>query len=180
MISVKLQVQKIGTPPLQRLESFESFSIPFVQEEIIALANVVKDRMIQIISGRKLHQNRGKSQLENNIRVEIIVQAKNSLVVGIGNISELNNIAPYWKRLNEGFTPPTTGKKVPLGSFTPGEAPDSAKSGGVWNIGDLYFTFVDKKLHKSVKPFSYIDIAETEGYRAFISIQKRIENLVRK
>jgi len=180
MISVRLETTIVrGKNPITRLDEFERITIPFAQEELIAVANAVKDRMLEIISSGKKHKNKGNSALENNIKTEILERNNNKIDIGVGKISDLNEKAPYWLRLNGGFTPPTTGKKVPLGSFTPEEAPDSAKSGGVWNVGDLHFCFVDKKIHKAVKPFNYIDIAEAEGQRILRSIQKRIENMMK-
>jgi len=175
MISIKVEIQTHGINPLKRLDYFETFTVPYAQEQLIAVAEVVRDSMRSIISNRKINKNKSQSKLEKAINVDIIGQGTRVLMVGIGRITEL---PPYWKALNEGFTPPTIGKSVAVGSFSDG-APDSTKSGGNWNVGQGVSTFFDKKIHKSVAPFNYIDLAEVEGYRVLQDMQKRIQNLIK-
>lgn len=178
MIKVSVQIQTKGTPPLQRLDYFETWTVPFMQEQLIALANVVKDTMRSLIEQRKRKRYADKDSLEKAINVDIVMQTPSSLIVGIGKISTL---PLYWKALNDGFTPPTINKLIAGGSFSDG-APDPAKSGGIWYAGQGWklYTFFDKKIHKSVAPFNYIDIAEAEGYKVLIDIQNRISNLIKK
>ena len=178
MIQVSVKIEVKGSPPIDRLDTFETWTVPFMQEQIIALANVVKDTMRSLIEQRKRKRFAEKSTLEKAINVETVLQTSTNLIVGIGKISEL---PLYWKALNDGFTPPTINKLVELGSFSDG-APDPSKSGGIWYAGQGWklYTFFDKKIHKTVTPFNYIDIAEAEGYRVLSDIQNRISNLIKK
>jgi hypothetical protein len=177
MIRLSVKIDTRGTPPLHRLKYFETWTVPFMQEQLIALANVVKDTMRSLIEQRKRKRFVDKSTLEKAINVDIIFQTSNVLVVGVGKISEL---PLYWRALNDGFTPPTINKFIAGGSFSDG-APDPSKSGGIWYAGQGWklYTFFDKKIHKSVAPFNYIDLAEAEGYKVLIDIQKRISNLIK-
>ncbi len=175
MIRVSVQIETRGVSPLKRFDYFETFTVPFVQQEIIAVAEVVRDSMRSIIANRKIHKNKGQSKLEKAIDVDIVGQGSHVLVVGVGRIIGL---PPYWKALNDGFTPPTIGNFVANGSFSDG-APSSDRSGGVWNVGQGVSSFFDKKLHKTVAPFNYIDLAEAEGYKVLQDVQKRIQNLIK-
>lgn len=76
--------------------------------------------------------------------------------VGVGRKSQL---APYWSVVNYGgYSPPTTGKYVPLGAFPDG-APVAGKTGGTWNVGAGNYTFLDDKYPKQeIRPMNYIEI----------------------
>lgn len=176
MIKVKVITETKGTNPLKRLDYFESFTLPFSQAQLISVADTVRDEMVNVINIMKRNKTSSPDSLENKIETEILDRSLENIMIGIGRIALL---PIYWKTLNDGFTPPTTDKKVPMGSFQ-GSAPDSTMSGGIWNIpGNFMFTDTTYP-HKYVKPFNYIEIADQLGNSLMRDIDRRIRVMIQK
>jgi hypothetical protein len=176
MIKVKVVTKTIGTKPKKRLDYFESFTLPFSQEQLIEVADMVKDEMRSVINTMKRNKTTSTDSLESKIDSEILNRTAENIMIGIGRIALL---PAYWRAVNDGFTPPTTGKKVPMGSFQ-GNAPDSNMSGGIWNIpGNFMFTDTTFP-HQYVKPFNYIEIADQLGNSIMRDINRRIASMIQK
>lgn len=92
------------------------------QQRVRVAGHHTADHMKETISTSKKRHSLG-SNLEDNIQAETL-STTGGIEVGIGRISLLKSVAPYFEVLNDGgYVPYSTAKGAPLGSFE-GDRPD--------------------------------------------------------
>ncbi|HUW89203.1 MAG TPA: hypothetical protein VMV43_01650 [Candidatus Nanopelagicaceae bacterium] len=151
-----VKITKTGRPPVDFIRKVTVDLQRELQNEIFLSAEDTAQIMQSILmsSGYKL------DKLANAIKAEFS-NTEHGLIGGIGKIADLpksDKGEDYWEAFNAGFKPGASGTYVPLGSFG-GEAPDSNKSGGHWDVGAGNWTFLDtNQTKKPIPPLSYVDI----------------------
>jgi len=145
-------VDKLGS--LQRyLEN-----IPFVAAEgrLYDMGDKLIDYIIEIIDSSRKRPDNGSHVLENawlgNIE-ELINDPGKRLVIGIGKISKLKELAPYWEVLNDGgYIPPAN-----MGYFGDNfRAPEAGGAGEDWKHTGKGSNFHFMRPSKAIEGIDYI------------------------
>jgi hypothetical protein len=106
-------VTKYGDPFDEILKEVKADN-EVMMEKFRQLGYDTAEKMISIIIQNKLRPQAGQDlDLENHIDVEFFEDGW-----GVGDIAELNDIAPYWAAINFGSAH-MVGRRVPSGAFSP-------------------------------------------------------------
>jgi hypothetical protein len=131
--------------------------------EILKSGQETPDKMKSFIKDAKKRPQAGEpARLENAIDMELILEGKNIIGWGVGNIERLNREAPHWHFVNfgvsqNGMVIPGRGKIVPVGGFSPGEPrpnPESFQEGR-WQVGGGNYVF--QATQGIREPLNYIE-----------------------
>ncbi len=148
------------------------------QSEAFEMGLRLTEYMQNYINSRR--KRRGSTgNLANSITFEAISTAPAMVGWGIGNISVLNQQAPYWYVINYGKTVggtpfiPGGGKIVP-GSFE-GTAPSSALAGGVQKFNYKDGSGFSMKPANPVRPINYIQAGRFRMSNKIRSIIRKIK-----
>ena len=110
-----------------------------IRQTLLTMANSTRDTMISTIRSFKTRTG-SNGRLEQAINVYTEVMSKDYMVIGVGQIAELNRIAPYWALVNWGGMVSPRARLVP-GAFQPGDQePDPALAGT--RVGREYFEYM--------------------------------------
>jgi hypothetical protein len=157
---INVTVEWSGKQGMEKLIKYiEDDSILFeAQAAMLDVADATVDNMRTTIKENKKRPSKGDN-LERNIDKEII-NSTGGVEIGIGNIKQLKQEAPYFEVLNTGGYVPNYGRKVPVGSFAPGEPKPSSEHSreGHWQVGQGSYTFAAKK---AIEGIFYIEKAIT-------------------
>ena len=149
-----------GKNPISWIREVEGRIYFEFQYRLMELGELTAERMKGIVtsSGYKL------DKLANAIDSKIL-QSVAGVVIGIGEIAKMpksDQGNTYWEAFNDGFTPGSSNKLVPLGSFD-GNAPSIGHTGSKWQVGTGNYTFLDNiPVKRTVEPLRYIQISEKE------------------
>jgi hypothetical protein len=173
MFTVRLYGPKGGMLEVTKL--MHNFHTNVLKNSIKKQAYWAAGKFKEHIISSKKRGSLGSSDLANAINVEVVGDG-----YGVGNITTLNMVAPYWQVLNSGKTRqgrkfvPGNGMIVPKGSFQEGyggSQPVVWGSGGLWTIGGAEgkFAFRAKKFMEGNR---YIDLTLQDARFKFNSTIK--------
>lgn len=140
-MSVSIRIIRKGKPLKQVLIESKN-SEKLLAQQVKQLGMETEAKINAIIQQNKKRPG-GNNKLEQSMTLEYF---GDGISWGVGNISYLNAMVPYWKAVNWGSAH-IIGLQVPMGGFTPGESKPSAGSfrAGRWQPGTNEYSFTSKK-----------------------------------
>lgn len=172
MFSLKVITSRKGSNALKFLQNIPTRFYPEMQEKLVGVAEEAVKNMQEAITKGKVRPDLGTNKLEKSITMELISTHPGGVIIGIGNITKMNQEAPYWSMIDAGgIIPPHI---VPAGFFTPGDPKPNQDSfrDGNWvttrsvvadATGNAGYCFIPKK---PIEGIHYISIATQSLLRA--------------
>jgi hypothetical protein len=166
MFTLKVIISRKGNDVLRFLQNIPSSLYPEMQDKLVEVADNTVDNMREAIVKGKVRPDLGTNYLEKSITRDLISTHPGGVIIGIGNITKMNQEAPYWSMIDAGgIIPPHF---VPLGYFEPGNPKPDSESfrQGNWQkagAGEGGYTFIPRK---PIDGIHYISIATQNLLRA--------------
>ena len=167
---VTIKVESHGKDPFQFLEEVTGRIHFDFRKRLVGLGEDCANRMIEIIESSRKRPDKGTHLLENNIKSEIL-NSIGGVTIGIGNIQDLKQNAPYFEVLDAGgYVPPMN-----VGYFGDSfRAPEPGGYGEDWKHTGKGSGFHLINPTKAIEGINYIGISARELRD---SIEKSIEEL---
>lgn len=174
-MKLRIRVRREGPGFDERIQSLKLININ-IKTSLINLGNATKSHMGLVIKQNKRREG-GNSVLEKSIKIYTEPLGKHRFDVGIGLVSEMDRLAPYWAVINWGGYSGGTKKSMATGRGIPGyfgdhQPPLAMKHGGTerWHYAKGFFLM---KPHQPISPMNYIE--KTSAWIRTILASKRLK-----
>lgn len=111
----------------------------------------------EIIMKEKIKESISRAESSGNLENSIFSERVSQGRYGVGKISHMNQVAPYWAHVNFGSVAvgASHSHRVPVGGFNPGFKPPSPGSSGErWFVAQGGYSFIPSQ---PIAPLNYID-----------------------
>ena len=167
-----VQVITKGLNPSTWMKNIEDKIHNEMKDVLIQLGEETANRMGEVITISAKRFSTGR--LASNIKSEVLSSIGDEIHIGIGNINDLKQNAPYFEVLDAGgYVPPTN-----LGFFEGDPAyPVSGGTGQKWiHTGDSGKGNYLMRPHKAIEGINYIGIASEELKQ---HIEQQLNNILK-